>query len=215
MNKKMLRIVAVAFVLCPPAAFAQAPKAATYITAEEIKKVNAEPGIDHTLRVVDIGNEHLAVGVIHRGPSAAGTGSTAAGSARGAVPAGEPCGDQTAAPAGSQPTTMASGITHDSQTEGYVIISGGGTLITGGHIVNGRKSPPESDVTKVLNGPSCSGIIAGADVVKRPVKTGDVVIIPAGVAHGWIDITDHVDYLSIRPSDHVLEAGYVHPSMRK
>ena len=215
MNKKMLRIVAVASVLCPAASFAQAPRAATYITAEEIKKVNAEPGIDHTLRVVDIGNEHLAVGVIHRGPSAAGTGSTAAGSARGAVPGGDPCGDQTAAPAGSQAGTIPSGITHDSQTEGYVIISGGGTLVTGGHIVNGRKSPPDGDVTKVLNGPSCSGIIAGADIVKRQVKTGDVVIIPAGVPHGWIDITDHVDYLSIRPSDHVLEAGYVHPSLRK
>src|SRR5437870_3806425 len=188
MNKKMMRIAAVAFVLYPAASFAQAPKAATYITAEEIKKVNAEPGIDHTLHVVDIGNEHLAVGVIHRGPSGASTGSAAAGSARGATPAGDPCGDQAAAPAGSQASTMASGITHDSQTEGYVIISGGGTLVTGGHIVNGRKSPPDGDVTKVLNGPSCSGVIAGADVVKRQVKTGDVVIIPAGVPHGWIDI---------------------------
>jgi len=46
-------------------------------------------------------------------------------------------------------------------------------------------------------------------------RTGDIVIIPAGVAHGWTEITDHVDYLSFRPSDHVLEAGYVHPAIRK
>jgi quercetin dioxygenase-like cupin family protein len=52
-------------------------------------------------------------------------------------------------------------------------------------------------------------------VVKKVVKTGDIVIIPAGVPHGWTDITDHVDYLSFRPSDHVLTAGYVHPSIKK
>jgi quercetin dioxygenase-like cupin family protein len=96
-----------------------------------------------------------------------------------------------------------------------VILSGGGTLITGGRIVNGRKSAPESDVTKVLNGPSCSGMIAGNDLVKRVVKAGDVIIIPAGVPHGWSDIGDHVDYLSLRPSARVLPAGYVHPALKK
>jgi hypothetical protein len=87
--------------------------------------------------------------------------------------------------------------------------------VTGGHIVNGNKTGPDSQVTKELNGPSCGGMIAGPDVVKRVVKTGDIVIIPAGVPHGWTDITDHVDYLSFRPSDHVLQAGYVHPSIKK
>jgi quercetin dioxygenase-like cupin family protein len=96
-----------------------------------------------------------------------------------------------------------------------VIVSGSGTLVTGGRIVNGRKSAPESDVTRVLNGPSCSGLIAGDDVVKRVVKTGDVIIIPAGVPHGWTEIADHVDYMSIRPSARTLEAGYVHPSIKK
>jgi len=88
--------------------------------------------------------------------------------------------------------------------------------VTGGRILNGRKSGPESPVTKVLNGPSCSGIIDGPDVVKKAVKTGDIIIIPAGVPHGWIDITDHVDYLSVRPDpDRVLPAGYVHPAIKK
>jgi len=81
--------------------------------------------------------------------------------------------------------------------------------------VNGRRSPPDGPVTKELNGPSCSGTIVGSDVVRRQVKTGDIIIIPAGVPHGWTDITDHVDYLSLRPSDHVLPAGYAHPSIRK
>ena len=115
------------------------------------------------------------------------------------------------APAGGQP----GGISHDSQTEGYLIISGGGTLVTGGKIVNGNKSGPESSVTKELNGPSCSGMIVGADVVKKVVKVGDIIIIPAGVPHGWTDIGDHVDYLSFRPSARVLTAGYVHPSIKQ
>lgn len=106
-------------------------------------------------------------------------------------------------------------ITHDSQTEGYYIISGGGTLVTGGRIVNGNKTGPDAAVTKELNGPSCTGMIAGPGVVRRVVKVGDIIIIPAGVAHGWTEITDHVDYLSFRPSDHVLEAGYVHPAIRR
>jgi hypothetical protein len=109
----------------------------------------------------------------------------------------------------------AGGIAHDQQTEGYLIVSGSGTMITGGKIVNGRTSGPESEVTKILNGPSCSGPIAGADVVKRVVKTGDIIIIPAGVPHGWADIPEHVDYLSFRPSARVLEAGYVNPAIKK
>jgi uncharacterized protein YjlB len=88
-------------------------------------------------------------------------------------------------------------------------------MVTGGHIVNGRKSAPEAEVTRVLNGPSCSGSIAGSDVVLREVKVGDIIIIPAGVPHGWTTIPDHVDYLSFRPSGKELEAGYVHPSIKK
>jgi mannose-6-phosphate isomerase-like protein (cupin superfamily) len=218
MQKGILRMLAVVFAAVPAAALAQAPKAATYITDEEIKKVNAEPGIDRTIRVVDIGNENFAIGVIHRAaPGARGTGAAggagAAGAGgRGAAPAGDPCGEQsTAPPTGGTP----GGIAHDSQTEGYLIISGTGTLVTGGKIVNGRKSAADAAVTKELNGPSCSGTMVGADVVKKVVKTGDIIIIPAGVPHGWTDITDHVDYLSFRPSDHVLTAGYVHPSIKK
>jgi hypothetical protein len=215
MRRTILRVLGVAIAVVPAVAFAQSPKTATYITDEEVKKVNSQPGVDHTIRVVDIGNEHLAVGIIHRGPT--GGGPPRGGAARGApapppaAPAA-PCAEQASAPpANGTP----GGITHDSQTESYVIVSGGGTLVTGGHIVNGRKSAEDSDVTKVLNGPSCSGTIAGADVVKKVVKTGDVIIIPAGVPHGWTDIADHVDYLSIRPSAHVLEAGYVNPAIKK
>ena len=221
MTKTVLKAVAVAAVLLPAVGFAQGNKAATYITDEEVKKVNALPGVDRTIKVVDIGPENFAIGVIHRGASApaggagrgAGGGAAAGAAGRGAAAApAEPCGEQSTAPVSGATPGM---IAHDQQTEGYLIISGGGTLVTGGKIVNGRKSPPESEVTKVLNGPSCSGTAVGADVVKKVVKTGDIIIIPANVPHGWIDIGDHVDYLSFRPSARVLEAGYTHPALKK
>lgn len=210
------RAVMLAIALCAPAmAHAQSPKGATYITDEEIKKVNTLPGVDRQIRVVDVGNENVAVGIVHRGPTtppAAPAGGGRAGAPAAAAAAAEPCAEQAS---GRPADAAATGISHDSQTESYIIVSGSGTLVTGGHIVNGRKSAADSQVTKVLNGPSCNGIIAGADVVKQVVKTGDVIIIPAGVPHGWIDIADHVDYLSIRPSARVLEAGYVNPAIKK
>jgi hypothetical protein len=106
-------------------------------------------------------------------------------------------------------------IAHDVQTEGYYIVSGGGTLVTGGQIVNGSQSGPTASVTTELNGPSCSGTAYGDNIVRKVVKTGDIIIIPAGVPHGWTDITDHVDYLSFRPSQNALTPGYVHPSIKK
>jgi mannose-6-phosphate isomerase-like protein (cupin superfamily) len=234
MKKALFYVLGTAFILAPVAMLAQSkPTAATYITDEEVKAVNALPGIDRTIKVVDIGPENFAVGVIHRAAPGAARGTAAGGGAaagagrgagagagagaggaagRGAAPAAEPCGEQvTAPPTGGTPGMIA----HDQQTEGYLIISGSGTLVTGGKIVNGRKSPPESEVTKVLNGPSCSGTAVGADMVKKVVKTGDIIIIPANVPHGWTDITDHVDYLSFRPSARVLDAGYTNPALKK
>jgi mannose-6-phosphate isomerase-like protein (cupin superfamily) len=197
------------------AAAAQSPKVATYITDEQVKAINAGPGVDRQIVSVDIGKLNLAVGIIHRGSTNAP--APAAAPAGGAAPAAaappEPCGQKaaTAPPAGT-----ASGIAHDHQTETYIIVSGGGTLVTGGQIVNGRRSAPESPVTKVLNGPSCSGPIVGSDVVRKVVKTGDIIIIPAGVPHGWTDIADHVDYLSVRPDpDRVLPKDYVNPAIKK
>jgi hypothetical protein len=236
MDVRALRALTVACVFAPLAAGAQVvnngPKAATYITDEDVKTVNALPGIDRQLVSVDVGKTNVQVGIIHRpappaggaargagagGGTGAGAGAgagrgAAAGAGAGAAAAAQPCGEQMTAPADG----VGGGISHDGQTETYVIVSGTGTLVTGGKIVNGRRSPPESEVTKVLNGPSCSGMIAGADVVKRKVKTGDIIIIPAGVPHGWTDIIDHVDYLSVRPDpERVLAAGYVNPALQK
>jgi hypothetical protein len=235
----MRRLVTFGFVaacaIAPAVMTAQSkPTAATYITDEEVKAVNAMPGIDRQIRVVDIGTENFAVGVVHRAARGAAPPAGAAGAGR-AAGAGAGAGGGRAAGAGGgagranaappvpcgekmdaiPPGGTAGMISHDSQTEGYLIISGAGTLVTGGKIVNGGKSGPENQVTTELNGPSCSGTAVGADMVKKPVKVGDIIIIPAGVPHGWTDIVDHVDYLSFRPSQHVLTAGYVNPAIKK
>src|SRR5438093_2027094 len=91
MRRMMTRGLVLAFALAPAVMTAQSkPTAATYITDEEVKTVNATPGVDRTIRVVDIGNENFAIGVIHRAaPAARGTGAgggaAAGGAGRGAA----------------------------------------------------------------------------------------------------------------------------------
>jgi mannose-6-phosphate isomerase-like protein (cupin superfamily) len=118
--------------------------------------------------------------------------------------------------AGGQIATLPSGgtsggIVHDFQTEGYYIVSGGGTMFTDGYIVNGRHS--NNNAPGGPNGPSCEGM--AYEVKKVVVKPGDVIVVPPGVVHGWADIPDHVDYLSFRPSQNVLQAGWVNPTITK
>ena len=209
----MKQFVFFCLVLVPVVASAQNPKGATYITAEEVALINKSPGVDRQIVNVDIGKSNLAVGVVHRGKSGAPA-APATPAAGAAAPAATPvmCGEKTATP----PVGTATGIAHSGQTETYIIISGGGTLVTGGKIVNGRASAPESQVTKVLNGPSCSGAITGDDVVRRVVKVGDIIIIPAGVPHGWTDIGDHVDYLTVRPDpERTIPELYRNPLLKK
>jgi mannose-6-phosphate isomerase-like protein (cupin superfamily) len=204
------------------------PKEATDITNAEVLAVlkagaaRTPPAVDQTLRVLDMGTYAMSVAVIHRGatpqPGAArgggagrAGGGAGAGAGRGAAPAAEACG-LADAPAGAQASPPGM-IAHDQTTETYIVISGSGTLVTGGQIAKGRRSGPESEVTKILNGPSCSGTAYG-NIVSRVVNVGDITVIPAGVPHGWTAIADHVDYLSVRPDpDKVLQHGYVNPTL--
>jgi mannose-6-phosphate isomerase-like protein (cupin superfamily) len=202
--------------LAAPGASAQVvnmgPKAATYITDADVKKVNALPGVDRQIVSVDVGKLNEAVGIVHRGKLTPGAPAAAPAAAAASQPPATPCG-LAAVPAGA--ANNGSGIAHDHQTETYIIVSGSGTLVTGGQIAAGRKSAPDSAVTTTLNGPSCSGRIVGNDVVKRVVNVGDIIIIPAGVPHGWVEIPDHVDYLSVRPDPDRVLKPYVHPVLQK
>lgn len=222
MHKTVLALAA-AFAISRGVMLAQGPpKEAIDITSAQIQAVLKAPtaSTDNTLRVIDMGSYALSVAVIHRGAPVARAGGAAGagrgagrggGAARAGAAAPVTCGLKEA-PAGAEmsPPGM---IEHDQTTETYIVISGSGTLVTGGEIVNGRRSGPDSIVTKILNGPSCSGTAAGK-IVSRVMNVGDISVIPAGVPHGWTNITDHVDYLSVRPDlDKVLEHGYVNPAI--
>jgi mannose-6-phosphate isomerase-like protein (cupin superfamily) len=104
----------------------------------------------------------------------------------------------------------ARGIVHTLVTEVYYIVSGAGTLMTGGTITERGDIPEDTHIVQVLVGESYRAAAEGGRV--RDVSEGDIVVIPGGVFHGWTAIPDHVTYLSIRPDpDKVLPAGWVNP----
>ena len=111
-------------------------------------------------------------------------------------------------------TGSVTALAHAQVTEIYYVVSGSGMLVTGGTIVQPKSFPLDGELVKVLVGPTITGVVQGGQ--RRTVSTGDIVIIPAGVPHGFAEIADHVTYLSIRPDvDRLLPAGYVHPALRK
>jgi mannose-6-phosphate isomerase-like protein (cupin superfamily) len=215
MKSTVVKVLVIASVLGPVPAFAQAgktaPTTATYIMKEDIDKVGAteqsQRTRDENVKIVDLGYENFALGIIHRGSTRAPAPPAPAGGG-GAAAQAPSCGRTMATlPPGGTP----GGITHDFQTEGYIIVSGGGTMFTDGYIVNGRHN--DQNPQGGPNGPTCGGM--AYEVKKVAVKVGDVVIIPPGVVHGWDDIPDHVDYLSFRPTQGVLQAGWVNPTIAK
>jgi mannose-6-phosphate isomerase-like protein (cupin superfamily) len=212
MKNKTLQILVMWIAAYPVVALAQAPKDGVYISDEDVRAVlkhslDTKRTIpDNTLRVVDMDKYQLGVAVIHRG-AMRGDVSNVGGSATAVSPAST-CGEQR--PGATGPA----GIFHDDTAESYVVISGSATLIMGGTVVNGRRSAPDAEVTTILNGPSCSGTMVGYS--SREIKTGDIIIIPERVPHGFSAIPDHVTYLSIRPDlKKVLQHGYVNPALSK
>jgi len=101
-------------------------------------------------------------------------------------------------------------LIHEKITEVYQIISGEGTFVTGGKLVNPKESAPDSEIVKILAGPSISGSsIEGG--VSRKVGPGDIIVVPPNTPHGFSEIpTDQVVYTVVRVDSHkVLPAGYV------
>jgi len=91
------------------------------------------------------------------------------------------------------------GIAHPNLDEVYYIVSGEGTMVTGGEFAN-----MQSSVSSLL-GPMERGDINGG--VLQKVKPGDIAIIPKGMPHGWHEITsDAISYIIFRGDpDKVME----------
>jgi mannose-6-phosphate isomerase-like protein (cupin superfamily) len=211
MRKMILQVLAMVLAACPVVGLAQAPKDGVYISDEDVKAVLKHAADtkrtipDNTIRVIDMDKYQLGVAVIHRGAMGGGGAANPGAAAANPAPA---CGEQR--PGATGPN----GIFHDDTAESYVVISGSATLITGGTVVNGRRSAPDAEVTTILNGPSCSGTMVG--YTSREIKTGDIIIIPEHVPHGFSAVPDHITYLSIRPDlKKVLQHGYVNPALKK
>ncbi len=229
MKSTALKVLLTAVVVIPVALIAQPrpgnPTTATVITKAEIDKISATEQSaqtrDENARVVDIGDGwSMELGIIHRSKqrvmtvgeaqAARGRGNAPAAAAQGnaqGAAATTPCGEQMANPPAD---ALQGAITHDNQTEGYYIVSGGGTAFIDGKVVNGRRNSNNPDGGP--NGPGCGGGVAVGSR-KVELKVGDVLIVPPGVIHGWFDIPDHVDYLSFRPSHGVMKNGWVNPTI--
>ena len=104
-------------------------------------------------------------------------------------------------------------LSHRDITEVYYILSGSGILETGGDGEGEREFPPASSLVRELVGPTDVRTVKNGETMT--ISAGDVVVIPAGVLHGFRKILDQITYLSIRiDPDQVLPAGYIHPNIK-
>src|SRR5260370_40901858 len=103
----------------------------------------------------------MELGIIHRASTRNPPPAPAAGAGNAQAAAQTiPCGERIATPPAD---AIPGAITHDNQTEGYYIVSRGGTAFIYGHVVNGRHStanPPGGP-----NVPCCRRLAVGS----RPV----------------------------------------------
>jgi len=95
-------------------------------------------------------------------------------------------------------------ILHHNQTEVYRIMAGAGTLATASGMSDVRPLDPTGFTVINLTGPSDFGKIVNVENSQHLSK-GDIVIIPAGTAHGFSEITEAIDYMVVRidPDKHV------------
>jgi mannose-6-phosphate isomerase-like protein (cupin superfamily) len=88
-------------------------------------------------------------------------------------------------------TEMETGIAHVDLDEIYYIVTGEGTMVTGGQFVDMEET--HSDLLGAMH----RGRIVGG--VLQKVKPGDIAIIPKGMPHGWHEIvTDNIGYIIFR-----------------
>ena len=95
------------------------------------------------------------------------------------------------------PGSPVEGIQHHRQSEVYRVMAGKGILVTGRTMSAATPLEPDGYVVRQLTGPSDIGIIDEADR-EQVIQAGDVVIIPAGVAHGFSEISEPITYMVVR-----------------
>ena len=106
-------------------------------------------------------------------------------------------------------------INHTRLTEVYYVVSGSGTFVSGGEVTNIRPIPADNELVTTVVGPGNNATLV-KPALTRQVKAGDVIIVPAGVYHGFSEVPDHIEYVLVRPDvEKVLPGGYVNPILQK
>lgn len=95
------------------------------------------------------------------------------------------------------PGRVVGAIQHHNQSEVYRVISGSGTLVTSTSLEERIPLAEKGDVVLNLTGPSDRGVIED-NYDSQVINAGDIVIIPAGVAHGFSEITEAITYMVVR-----------------
>jgi len=85
-----------------------------------------------------------------------------------------------------------SALIHNDVTETYYILSGSGTIVTGGSL----GTPKPTDLARVNAGMSQTGTRIGGE--SKKVKPGDIIIIPAGTPHSFSELDAPISYLVYR-----------------
>ena len=117
--------------------------------------------------------------------------------------------------AATRPGAAMAVINHTTVTEVYYVTSGAGTIVTGSDVENVRAIAADNQLVTTVVGPGNNATLKKA-AQSRKVSAGDVIIIPAGLYHGFSEVPDHIEYVLVRPDvEKVLPAGYVNPALKK
>ncbi len=91
---------------------------------------------------------------------------------------------------------------HHEVSEVYQVVSGGGTLVTGGTLEGATEIRRDDPSVAKLMGPTAQGVAINGGTSQR-IGPGDMVIIPADTPHGFTDIDpEGISYLLIRIDPH-------------
>jgi hypothetical protein len=80
-------------------------------------------------------------------------------------------------------------LLHGKKSDFMVIQDGEGTFVSGGELVNGKAGGEDPGD---MSGESIRGGIS------RVLKPGDVMFVPAGIPHAFVETKDHVTFVMVR-----------------
>jgi hypothetical protein len=154
-----------------------APRSAVVVTGKDISRAVSQlsPQFtdDEPLRVLDAGVNRLGVFIVGRPKKS---------------------GPERITPDGAVAVTE--GLQLDQVSAIVQVLSGAGEFVTGGTLVAPMRMPPDDPDAAVIGPGSRGKAILGGE--RRRIVRGDMVIIPAGVPHGFAVIEAPITYLVIR-----------------